>query len=143
MRIVLFALFALLLMTAGAAADPPEQWTGQYAGTLEPRIVVASTEGGWRDMVALAGQSAQPLPAALDAAHKTGIGIFLGRRNTGGYRVKIVSMAPVSDKFVVTVDEVPPDTDAMVAQAQTSPWLILLIDKPDQPVSVEPRFHAN
>ncbi len=124
-------------------ADAPEQWTGQYAGTLEPRTIVATTAAGWQEMIALAGQSARPIPPAFDPAHQTGIGIFLGRRNTGGYSVKIVSMAPRDDKFVVTVDEVTPDMNSLVTQVQTSPWLILLIDKPAQPVTVEPRFHAN
>jgi hypothetical protein len=143
MKNAILALAALLIAAAPAAADPPEQWTGQYAGTLEPRTVIATTETAWRDIVAVAGQSTRPLPTAFDAAHKTGIGIFLGRRNTGGHSVKIVSMAPRDDKFVVTVDENMPDMNAMVAQVQTSPWMILLIDKPALPVAVEPRFHAN
>jgi hypothetical protein len=143
MRRPILALIALLLLiSAPAVAASPQQWTGQYAGTAEPRTTIAITAAGWQDITNLAGTSARPF-APFDAAHQTGIGIFLGRRNTGGYSVKIVSMAPRDDKFVVTVDEVTPDMNAIGTQVQTSPWLILLIDKPELPVAVEPRFHAN
>lgn len=140
----LFVAASLLI----AAAVPPAiaatigQWSGQYAGTTEPLVVVATTAEQWTKMTNLAGNSSKPfLP--FDAAKQTGIGIFLGRRNTGGHTVQIVSMGPNGGKFVVVVDEMNPGPDTITTQALASPWLILLIDRPDLPVSVEPRFHAN
>lgn len=135
----------VLLIAAGiatpAAADPPQQWHGQYATTSEPEVVVATDARLWRNILATAKPTTQEFPP-FDPAHKVGIGIFLGRRPTGGYGVEIVSMGPRKDKFVIVIDEIKPG-GSIVTQALTSPWTILLIDKPDLAVEVEPRFHAN
>lgn len=135
---------ALLLAAAApsALAATIAQWSGQYAATEEPQVIVATNAADWTRMTDLAGNSSKPF-SAFDPAKQTGIGIFLGRRNTGGHTVRIVSMGPNGDKYVVVVDENNPGPNTITTQALASPWLILLIDRPEQPVSVEPRFHAN
>ena len=139
----IFAASLLLIVAAThpAASDPTQQWHGQYATTPESEVIVATDARLWRNILTTAKPTTQQFPA-FDPAHKVGVGIFLGRRPTGGYGVEIVSMGLSKDKFVIVIDEIKPG-GSIVTQALTSPWTILLIDKPDLPVEVEPRFHAN
>ncbi len=117
-----------------------DRWSGQHAAVTEPRTIVAMTNDDWRSLLALTGDPALE-GKPFDSAHQTGIGIFLGRRNSGGYAVKIVSMSAHDGKFVVQADEQKPGADQMTTQSLTSPWLVLLIDRPTLPVSIEPRVH--
>jgi hypothetical protein len=122
----------------GAMAEEPMRWRGDYADTAEPYSAVAETKSAWRRLWRLAGKT----PPPFDERRQTGIGVFLGRRNTGGYHATIVSMGDRDGRFVVVVDEERPAAGSFVTQALTSPWLILLIDRPALPVEIEPRFHT-
>jgi hypothetical protein len=143
-RHAIFAAAALLVAASIphiAAGQVIDRWSGQYATVTEPQTIVATTAGAWRSLLGLTGDAAlQSKP--FDEAHQTGIGIFLGRRSTGGYGVQVVSMRSRDGRFVVEIDEQRPTDGSMVTQSLTSPWLILLIDRPELPISIEPRFHA-
>jgi len=136
---------ALLLIAASiphtAAGEFIGRWSGQHAEVTEPRTIIASTTGEWQSMLGLTGDTAlQSKP--FDEAHHTGVGIFLGRRNTGGYGVQVISMRAHNGHFVIEIDEQRPADGGIVTQSLTSPWLVLLIDRPELPISIEPRFRA-
>ena len=116
------------------------RWSGQHAAVTARRTIVATTSDDWQSLLALTGDATLE-GKPFDTAHQTGIGIFLGRRNSGGYAVKIVSMSARDGKFVVQTDEQKPGADQMTTQSLTSPWVVLLIDRPALPVSIEPRVH--
>lgn len=139
---VLFATLLLFLgITNHAGSRDLDRLAGQYALTVEPRTIIATSLETWKSMVGLTGDSSL-VEERFDPENQTGIGIFLGSRNTGGHTVDILSMGPKNGRFVVVVDEKSPGADEMTTQSLTSPWLIILIDRPDLPISIEPRFHA-
>jgi len=56
--------------------------------------------------------------------------------------VQVVSMRAHNGHFVIEIDEQRPADGGIVTQSLTSPWLVLLIDRPELPISIEPRFRA-
>jgi hypothetical protein len=59
------------------------------------------------------------------------VGIFLGRRNTGGYGVEIVRTAATGGAPVVEYVETTPSPDAITSQVLTAPYHLAAIPKQD------------
>lgn len=129
----------LLLTTMAVEAKELKRWHGAQSAAQSPMTIVATDAEGWARIWQTVGQ--QP-DTAFDPQHQSAVAIFLGRRNTGGYGVSIVSMGVRGDRYVIVVDETKPG-DRMVTQALTTPWLVLLLDRPQQPIEIEPRFHID
>lgn len=138
-RLIAACLAGTLSFSVPAAAQQVQRWSGTYAEEQEAVTMVVDSPKMW---TALWSATRKDAPVEFDAAHQVGIGIFLGKRPTGGYGVRIPFMGPRGGHFVIEVDEAAPEPGAIVTQAVSSPWLVLLIVRPDLPVSVEPRFHA-
>lgn len=133
----------LLLLAAGCRwLDDPalevtwREWTGQYGGPAEPRVELAATTAEWYALWRLVGAAAPP---DFVRGGQTGVGIFLGERPTGGYAVRVLGVERRPDRLLVTWTEETPPPEAMVTQAFTAPYAILLINRGDLPVAVERR----
>ena len=128
-----------LLTTMAVEAAELKRWQGAHSGAQSPATIVATDAEGWTKIWQLAGQKPD---TDFDPTRQSAVAVFLGQRNTGGYAVNVVSMGVRQDRFVIVVDETTPG-DRIVTQALTTPWLVLLLDRPEQPIEIEPRFRTN
>jgi hypothetical protein len=71
----------------------------------------------------------QPDPAYPSINFETHeiLGVFLGRRNTGGYSIKILKIIEYTDHVKVLVRKTEPDKGQMVIQVLTSPFHLVKI----------------
>ncbi len=129
----------LLLTTMAVQARELKRWQGAHSGAQSPATIVATDADGWARIWQTVGQKPD---TDFDPARQSAVAIFLGQRNTGGYGVAVVSMGVRQDRFAIVVDETTPG-DRIVTQALTTPWLVLLLDRPEQPIEIEPRFRIN
>jgi hypothetical protein len=136
----LSAAFAMLtvVLSIGSAAEL-HRWQGEHSTVQEPKTVVATTQSEWN---ALWSAVSTPAPDGFDEKRQTGVGIFLGRRGAEGFGVRVVSMGPRDGKFVIEIEETGPGSSAVSGGAAATPWLMLLIDRPDLPIAIEPRFRT-
>lgn len=109
-------LAAGLVFAAGGAvmaqSVEARHWQGIDAATRQPEHVVAGTMGEWR---ALWSRVGQPAPDMFEPGRMNAVGIFLGRRNSDGYAVNILSTSRRRDRIVVVFEErMPPES--MLAQ---------------------------
>lgn len=130
---------ALVLLTMAADAKELKRWQGSYSAASKPMTIVATDADGWSRIWQLAGQNPD---TDFDPARQAAVAIFLGQRGTGGYGVSIVSMEARQGRFVIVVDETTPG-DRIVTQALSTPWLVLLLDRPSEPIEIEPKFRIN
>ena len=63
--------------------------------------------------------------------------IHLGKMNTGGYRVEIVSMEKKEDKVIIYAKDFSPGKNCMVTQVITYPMASVYFEKVDLPVEWE------
>jgi hypothetical protein len=105
---------------------------GQQSGVEDKREVVVRTDEEWK---ALWKQHApdKPLPA-VDFTKSMVVGVFLGSRNTGGYRATITAVDKESTDVVVTWHESRPSADLIVTQVLTFPYHLVRIDRSPAPV---------
>lgn len=121
--------------TAGAASGELEQWAGQQGGVTAAshRVLrdAAAWDAFWQDV-----QTPAPRPFRPD--REQAVAVFLGERRTGGYTVRIENPTAREGRLVVTYQESPPPPGAMVTQALTSPWALVVAPRSDLPVEVRP-----
>src|SRR5262245_13936621 len=93
---------------------------GQQSGIEDKREVVVKSDEEWK---ALWKQHApdKPLPP-VDFKKSTVVGVFLGSRNTGGYRATITAVDQEGTDVVVTWRESRPAPDLIVTQVLTFPY---------------------
>jgi hypothetical protein len=121
----------LAVMIATGGGLPPVPFTtiaeGQQSSIEKRREVVVRTAADWK---ALWKEHAtdQPLPA-VDFSKSTVVGVFLGVRNTGGYKATISSIDRDGKNLVVTWREEQPARDAIVTQMLTFPYHLVRIDE--------------
>ncbi len=129
-------LLAVILSIATIAGVPPVTFTtlvdGQASAIEEQREVVVRTDAQWKALWAKHAPGQKP--PFVDLAKSTVIAVFLGTRNTGGYRAMITEIERHGSDLVVTWQEEKPSPDLMVTQALTSPFHIVRIDKTTDPV---------
>jgi hypothetical protein len=120
------------------------EWSGTQASVQGRTTIVARTEQEWQNMWQLA---ATPAPGPLPQGWM-GIGIFLGMRQTAGYSVVIEGVTeqvttdqrftdqglPASRELVISYGERTPAPTAMTAQVLTSPYVIRIIQRNDEPL---------
>lgn len=127
--------------SAPAQAVAERRWSGGQSSVTRPDTMVVQSRQDWARLAALTGDRALA-GFAFDPAHHAAVGVFLGRRNTGGYGVRVLSNGPRQGRYVVEVDEIRPAPGAFVTQALTAPWLVLVFPRPGLPIVVEPRFRT-
>jgi len=127
---LLFAVAALL-----QSSPPPRTVSkGAFSGIEARREVVVRSAADW---TALWKEHAarEPSPPPVDFSSEIVVGIFLGRRNTGGYGVDIVRTAGGGGATVVEYVETTPSPDAITSQVLTAPYHLAAIPKQDGDVS--------
>ena len=102
---------------------------GDQSGIESRREVVARAAGEWQAL----WKDHQPgeTPPRVDFAKSMVIGVFLGFRNTGGYRVTITSVDRIGDEIVVTWRESRPGPQDVTSQVLTFPHHIVRTERLD------------
>ena len=94
-----------------------------YLGPEDPATRIARTAEEW----AALWQSVGREPAIPFAPGAVGIGAFQGAKPTGGYGVEFAGAAFQGGALDVVLREIVPAPDAIVTQAITYPWAIVLV----------------
>jgi hypothetical protein len=128
--VMLAALILLAITLAGNALAPVPFTTisrSDNSGVEEARRVVVRTPEAWQ---ALWKQHApgQPMPA-VDFSRSTVVGVFLGSRNTAGYRVTITGIESDGSSALVTYREERPGPDDILAQVVTFPHHLVRVER--------------
>ncbi len=130
--------FAACLAPAASENRPPAQptqWSGPYSATTAGTHRVLRDGPAWNAFWEEVGQAP---PRAFDPGREMGIAVFLGERRRGGYGVRILSAAPVNGEFRVTYQETRPPAGAVVTQALSQPWALVVVPRSDLPVRAVP-----
>ena len=93
---------------------------GALSGVDEPRQVVARTGAEWTRLWQEHGRERQR--PAVNFAKDLVLGVFMGSRPSGGFRVEILSATTHGGKLVVRYRETTPDREAVTAQIITSAY---------------------
>ncbi len=104
---------------------------GQNSRITRESQIILQTEGDFqRYWTQLTGRPAHEAPRDVDWNTHHLIAIHLGLRQTGGYRVSVRSINRVhANDLLVTWVEHQPARDAMVAQVQTSPFVLIRVPR--------------
>ena len=111
-----------------------QEWKGFNAAQEKPKKLVVKDQKAWKDAWATMKGNIQPKPEPpkVDFGKHEVIVVFMGRKMTGGYAVKIVRVYD-NDKRIVTVKETSPRPDGMVTMvvtlALTSPYHAVVVPK--------------
>jgi hypothetical protein len=124
----------LVLTVVSLAGRPPVPFStvaeGHQSGVEQQREVVIRTATEWKALWK-EHAPAEPLPA-VDFAKSTVVGVFLGSRNTGGYRATITAIDHADHDgadLVVTWREDRPGRRDLVSQMLTSPFHLVRIER--------------
>jgi len=128
---MLALLLALGVASSGTGAMPPVPFTtlveGQQSGMEDAHQAVVRTAAEWKALWQKHG-AGQKMPV-VDFTKSTVIGVFLGSRPTGGYRVAITGIERDGAAMVVTWREEPPAAGLIVTQALTSPFHLVTVER--------------
>ncbi|MFC6591105.1 protease complex subunit PrcB family protein [Deinococcus lacus] len=123
--------------STGAAVTPPAPGgamtlttlaRGTNASTEGATVLVATTQAELDRIYRLAYGNQSPKPTAPRlSSGETAVGLFMGRRSTGGYSVEAVSASVSGSTLRLTVQEKSPGKDMLTTQALTSPWSIVKV----------------
>ena len=123
-------LFLAVIIVAGGARFQTVPFTtitaGQQSGVEKQREVVIRTAAEWKALW-MEHSPDEPMPA-IDFSKSVVAGVFLGLRSTGGFRVTISSVDRQGKGVVVQWREQKPDSNAMVTQMLTFPFVLVRID---------------
>ncbi len=94
-----------------------------HSGLPERRREVIRDEASWAQLWAEihAGSTPAPTPPPVDFARHMLIAVALGTRPSGGFGVRVRSVASRGERLEVTVVESCPEPGAMVSMALTQP----------------------
>jgi len=116
------------------AVGGQRSWSGPQSAAAVDLRMVAEDERAWGILWQLVGEPAPgPLPDGAMA-----LAVFVGVRPTGGYAVDILDVARTDGAVAVTYRETMPAPDAVVTQALSAPYRILLVQPSDDPVVFRP-----
>jgi hypothetical protein len=118
--------------TSSDIADWP-RWSGDRVKTDFIGAQATRTPAGWQRLWAMVGRT-PPVPLPLD--HQ-GVGIFMGRRTTGGYGIDLVAFDSDARGWILGWRGQSP-TGPVVQQVITQPFLITIIPPFSGRLWVEP-----
>ena len=139
---LIIMLLAGLVLASGAVEAPKtpavaivKEWKGFYASQEAPKKVVAKDQKEWEEIWSSMQGKVQPKPETpkIDFDKNVVIAVFMGRKMTGGYSVKVLKIEE-KNKLVVTVKVSGPPPGAMVTMALTSPYHVVVVPKTDKAV---------
>jgi hypothetical protein len=135
-------LVSALTLTACAGRMPGEPVAfstleqGASSGIREPtRIVVRSSREWllvWARHVRAVGAV---VPPPVDFEREMVVGVFLGQRETGGYRIEITKVERTWEVVRVTYQVRDPEPGAVLTQALTQPFHLVRVPRDDAYVS--------
>lgn len=132
---------ALAVVLAGAPPALARSQSLDYVdflgdrGTDAPGACVARTAEQWLDLWAL---TAATPPRGLGKG-EIAVGIFAGTRPTGGYSLTTRKVIADGDTVTVEIEERRPWPGAVVTQALTAPYVIVVFDSEAEEVTVYSR----
>jgi hypothetical protein len=100
--------------------------SGQQSGIENQREIVVRTAADWKALWKEHSPD-EPMPA-IDFSKSVVVGVFLGFRNTGGYRVTITSITRQDKGLLVAWGEQKPARDTTVIQMLTFPFVLVRVD---------------
>ncbi|HEB66488.1 MAG TPA: protease complex subunit PrcB family protein [Gammaproteobacteria bacterium] len=134
-------LLAMLALLGAACSLPPAEELpvpfttvamGEQSGIHQPKNVVVRTADEWARLWKLHDAGKRP---SIDFGRDMVIAVFLGQRPTAGYRVRIMDVRQGPDQLQVHVRERKPDSNAVLAQVLTYPYVMIRLPKKDLPVT--------
>ena len=128
--VMLAAVILLAMSLIGNALAPVQLTTisqSEHSGVEEARQLVVRTPEAWK---ALWQEHApgQPMPA-VDFSKSMVVGVFLGSRNTSGYRVTITGIESDGSGAAVTYREERPAARDILAQVITFPHHLVRVER--------------
>ncbi len=108
---------------------------GSFGGFSSRTVAVARDAAAWATLAA-GLRPARP-PDAINFPSEMAAAVFLGERPTGGYRVRIIRVAPRSGGFEIDAIEEQPHPTCPVTLALTRPFAVIAIARTDLAISVE------
>ena len=112
---------------------------GQVGGFEKPQIHVIKEEGALKEVYEQINKTSTPkydVPT-VNFKRETVVAVFMGARNTGGYRVSVTAIKKQKKKLVVRVLEEEPGAKDMVTTVLTQPYCIVKIDDADREIIFE------
>ena len=112
---------------------------GQVGGYEKPQIHVIKEQESLNEVYAQINKTNTPkydVPI-VDFKKETVVAVFMGARNTGGYRVSITTVKKQKKKLVIRVLEEEPGAKDMVTTVLTQPYCIVKIDEADRELIFE------
>jgi len=127
--------------SAGEVAMPLEARIlvrGQNARAEEPSVSVVRNAAAFSSLWASVAAPGAAKPE-IDFSKEAVVAAFMGRKNTGGFSIELVTAESLADGSVrVRLRDLSPKPGMMVTQALTSPFIALAVPAaPDAQVSVE------
>ncbi len=108
------------------------EWKGQFASVLQGAQRVIESTAQWKTLWSEIGQAA---PAAPDFKSSFAVAVFLGQRNTGGYRVEWLQPDASGAATVVRYKEMTPQGITM--QVMTQPYAVKVFPRGQRQIKVE------
>ncbi len=125
---------------APAGSEQGDSWRlvarGSYAAVRFPVTEVVHESQDWADVWAAihANKSEPPTRPVVDMSRESVLLIIMGQRSTGGYDIAVTDVTMSGDQVIVTLAVTTPQTDEMVTQALTSPYIAVAIPATDRRV---------
>jgi VWFA-related protein len=108
---------------------------GPLSNRTKPEQIVIRSQAEW-EKVWQSLPTGKPLPE-VDFEQEMLVAVFLGRRSTGGYSVRVDSVRREGEGIVVAYREVAPAPDAVRTQQLTTPFVVARVVKTEGGVRFE------
>ncbi|MPZ18348.1 MAG: VWA domain-containing protein [Luteitalea sp.] len=108
---------------------------GPLSNRTKPEQIVIRSQAEWEKLWESL-PTGKPLPK-VDFEQEMLVAVFLGRRSTGGYSVRVDSVRREGDGIIVAYREVAPASDAIRTQQLTTPFAVARVVKTDGAVRFE------
>lgn len=107
------------------------QWKGYYCGYTAPSRMVIFTQEQWREIWREMHSFILPVPETpkINFEKQMVLAVFMGKKNSGGYEIKISKITKTEEKILVEVIEKKPSPESFRTMALTSPYHIVVIKK--------------
>lgn len=112
---------------------------GQMSGIQSQRFEVVRDGSAFAALWSehTVGMIPTPPPPVIDFAQSMVIGLFLGNRNTGGYRITTTAAEEYSSAIVIKVAVAVPGSGCVVSMALTQPHQLVTLARSDKVIAFE------
>lgn len=118
--------------------------SGAFSGIQEPRTVAVTNLAQWRALWEQHSARKTPAnpPPEIDFEKETVLFLAMGRRNTGGYSIRVEEIVRQGNEIVVRARTKSPPPGGFTIQALTAPFQIVAMDRMEAPIKFEVRPEA-